>query len=285
MLFDDPVSFDEAVQSRAVRELLPTTLSSHDLMKLAAEIREQGVFSARVPYVSHLMTLDDVINRIVDPNVITQNGEMRPRGAGEYMTEARARELLRQSLADISYSPVEGEEGTLKDLASQARIQLQVRMGVDFARGYGQWRVGMDDDVLNEFPAQRLLPSIAENPRSTEFWMERWKEAGLPITNDDDLVALKTDPGWVRLSIFGLPYPPFEWNSQRDLEDVDRDEAISLGLIAPAHRLKGQRRPFDADLSANVPSPAPGGEGLLSAILSAMRGFQFANGILSRATP
>lgn len=282
MLFPYPVSFDEAVKSRAVRAMLPTSLSSADLAKIKPELLERAVFSARVPYVSHLQTLDGVIGSIIDPPMIKGEDGKPHVAPGEGINEARAREILRQSLADLGYKAAEGEEGTIKDLASEARIRLQVQMGTDFARGYGQWRVGMDDDVLNEFPAQRLLPSIADHPRSTAFWNSRWAEAGLPILPGNDLVALKTDPGWARLSIFGLPYPPFDWGSTRDLEDVDRDEAESLGLVDPATRLQGQRRPFDDGLSATLPGIGAGAAGLQQAILDAMPGFRLVNNILSK---
>jgi len=269
MLFSSPVPFDDAVRSREVRSLLPTSLSSADLQKLPAEIRERATFSARVPYVGHLSKLDRIIGMIVDPSAAQP---------GQYMNESLARKLLRESLADEGYEPSEDDAGTIKDLSSVSRIHLQVQMGVDFARGYGRYAQGMDPDVLNEFPAQRLLPSIAEHPRTTEFWDERWAEAGLPDTGDD-LVALKTDPGWFRLSIFGLPYPPFDFGSERWLEDVDRDEAEDLGLISPEDRLQAQCRPFADGMTANLPIPSLD---LIEAILNVMPGATFEDGVLTQ---
>ena len=280
MLFSSPVPWEEAVASRTVRELLPTSLSSQEIATLPAEIRERAMFSARVPYVNHLAKLDRIIDMIVNPEFREdESGAMRPTKAGEYMNEALARKLLRDSLDEEGYAPTEGEEGSLTDLSSEKRIHLQVQMNVDFARGYGTWAQGMDDDVLNEFPAQRFTDSVAEHPRDWDWWESRWEDAGLPVLDSGEQVALKTDPGWALLSIFGLPYPPFAWGSTRDLEDVDRDEAEDLGLLAPTERLTGQRRPFAEGMQALIPTPA---NSLMHAILRAMPGARFDNGILSQ---
>ena len=62
---------------------------------------------------------------------------------------------------------------------------------------------------------------------------------------------------------FGVPWAPFGWGCQHDVEDVDRDEAERLGLVKPGERLtppektlndelKGSTRGLDPDLLAHV---------------------------------
>jgi hypothetical protein len=264
-----PTPFAAALADRSLRDLLPTTLSSADLATLPAEIRSRSLFSARVPYARHLSTLDRLIGQILDPSASS--------GPGDYMNEALARKLLRESLDDLGYAPDPAEAGGLKDLRSESRIRLQVKMGVDMARSHGQWTLTQDPDVLNEFPAWRFLPSLAAKPRGDSFWRARWSQAGLPQPQGK-LVALKTDPGWRALSAFGLPYPPFDYGSTRDVEEVDRAEAEALGLIASDTRLQGQRTAFDEGLQAQLPEPSPP---LLEAILRAMPGARFVDGVLT----
>jgi hypothetical protein len=96
-----PVRFADAIADRSVRSLLPTSLSSADLMKLSPELRRRAVFSARVTDANHLSTLDRLIGQIINPSDVP----------GEYMTEARAREMLRAHLDDTGWQPAEGEAG------------------------------------------------------------------------------------------------------------------------------------------------------------------------------
>jgi hypothetical protein len=48
------------------------------------------------------------------------------------------------------------------------------------------------------------------------------------------MVALKTSPIWQGLSIFGTPWPPFDYGSGWGVVDVDRQESDELGLTKPA---------------------------------------------------
>ena len=263
-----PVRFADAIADRSVRSLLPTSLSSADLMRLAPELRRRAVFSARVTDATHLSTLDRLIGQIINPSDVP----------GEYMTEARAREMLRAHLDDTGWQPAEGEAGGLKDLRSEKRIRLQLDMGVGFARGYGQAVQANDPDVLAAFPGWRLLPSTAEHPREDSFWRSRWQHAGLPGPFGTDYVALKGDPGWARLSIFGTPYPPFAWGSQRQVEDVEREICEEYGLLAAGAPVPAIPMSEAKPMMAALPEPATG---LLDAITAAFQGAQFVNGILT----
>jgi hypothetical protein len=273
MPVDVPTRFIEAIADRAGRRVLLNNLSSEDLARLPVQIRQRAVFSARASNARHVSELDSLIKRIVSPDELPDG---TARGPGEYMNEARARELLRQVLAEEGYQPDPAEAGTLKDLSSEVRIRVQLQTSTGLAFGYGQWKQGQDDDVLNEFPAWRLLPSVASSPRPDGYWRARWREAGLPLPQGQ-LVALKSDPGWARLSRFGLPYPPFDYGSTREVEDVDRDEAEALGLVTAGDVLQGASKPFDADLQAPLPETS---EALQAAILASMPGARIEAGVL-----
>jgi hypothetical protein len=64
------------------------------------------------------------------------------------------------------------------------------------------------------------------------------------------MIALKNDPIWTKISRFGLPYPPFDFNSGMDLQDVDRDEATQLGLIDRDTQIAPDKRGFNDGLQA-----------------------------------
>lgn len=271
----DPVTFSEALADRDVRQLLPTSLSSRDIQELAPSIRNRAVFSARVDSARHLSVLDNITRMILDPE---RNPDGTPRQPGQYMNETRARSLLRDHLEQLGYEPAPGTEGGIKDLRSERRIRLQLQMPIDFARNYGHASQMNDPAILDEFPGQRLLPSYANEPRPDAFWSKRWKAAGLPGPFGNDYVALKSDPGWSRLSIFGNPYPPFSWGSRREVEDVERSLCEEYGLIEPGE----QAEPMPLDerpVMASIPEASPD---LMDAILKQFPDAKFENGTLTQ---
>lgn len=271
-----PASFAEAMADRALRGLLPSNLSAAELMRIEPLIRKRAVFSARVPDARHLAELDRVIAMILDPD---KGPDGETRAPGQYMNETRARLLLRESLERIGYVPEPGTEGGLKDLSSEQRIRVQLDIPVSFARNYGHAVQANDPAVLGQFPGQRLLPSYADEPRGDLYWTRRWKAAGLPGPFGNDFVALKSDPGWARLSIFGYPYPPFDWGSKREVEDADRETCEAYNLIAPGDTPLAMDLGEGRPLVATLPDGSPD---LMAAILRQFPGATLEDGVLTQ---
>ena len=104
---------------------------------------------------------------------------------------------------------------------------------LEAGRRYHERRVGSD-----AYPAQRMIRAgYREHPRD---WQARWRAAynELPPEEQakalpDEMVALTECAIWQRLSIFGLPYPPFDYASGMDVDAVDYGEAAALGLVPP----------------------------------------------------
>ena len=99
--------------------------------------------------------------------------------------------------------------------------------------------------------------STAKNPRAEGEWQARWREAGAAVNwegaHRKQMVALKTSRIWMRLSRFGTPWPPFDFGSTRELEDVWRDEAEQLGLISPDERIAPtMEKDFNDELEARA---------------------------------
>jgi len=251
MIFTEPISFDDAIKSRQVKAILPTEASSRQLMDISAEVRERALFSARTTNASYLMRVNNVITQIVSPETIIDplTGEKRPARPGEYMDPATARLQLKKALAAISYEPDPAERGTLKDLSSDLRLNLIIETNTKMAQGYGYWQQGQNQEVLDAFPAQELFRAeIRDEPRD---WISRWRGAGGQLYAGR-MIAKKNDPIWTRISTFGLPYPPFDFNSGMDVMDVARDEAISLGVIQADIKIEPEQRPFNEDVWKDV---------------------------------
>jgi hypothetical protein len=98
------------------------------------------------------------------------------------------------------------------------------------------WDWTAQRDTFIRFAQRRALgPSTAAAPRSEAEWRDRWMVAGGSVqwrgATRVAMAALKTSPVWLALSRFGTPWPPFDFGSTRELLDLDRGEAQSLGLL------------------------------------------------------
>lgn len=156
---------------------------------------------------------------------------------------SRLRMQMREYLQRGGYAPQRGEEGTVKDLLSKSRLDAIIKTNVDQARGFINYASGIEPGAFAAFPAQKLQ-RIQRRTHPRQDWPERWRQAmdkvggkECTVAPDGRMVALKTSPVWAALSVFGLPYPPFDWGSGMGVVDVSKDEAIKLGLVT-AEKLK-----------------------------------------------
>lgn len=239
MIFSKPIAFAAALARRAVQAILPTNMSSAELSRLSAAVRERSLFSARTIFEDHLTNIGGVIDQILQGN----------------MNPAKGRELLQDSLAQTDYDPKK-KEGTLQDLGSDERLDLIIKTNVEMARGYGQWREGQDESVLLAYPAQELYR--LEKRKEPRNWHLRWLNAAgevgdaaaaAALRNHGKMVAAKDSAIWTALSAFGTPYPPFDFNSGMDVRDVGYKQAVALGVIVPGQIVQPQRRGFELDLN------------------------------------
>ncbi len=233
MIFGAPVTFAEAVQSRAARHVLPTSMTSAQLARVGVQLRERSHFSAQTTNADYLQYGAGLFDEML---------------AG-HTDAATVRAKLGAYLDSIDYAPEDpDEEGTLTDLRSDARLNLRINMENQAAQGYGSWKQGQDPAILDQWPAQELYR--AESRAVPRDWIARWQDAGGTLSAGGRMIALKNDPIWEAISRFGTPYPPFDYNSGMDVRDVDRAEAMALGLIDRDTQIAPQDRNFAKDAGA-----------------------------------
>lgn len=146
---------------------------------------------------------------------------------------SEARRDLRSFLSSVHYDPKE-ERGTINDLFTQERLDLMINTNVRLIRSYEQHVCATTRGAILAFPAYEFIQTYECNEQVN--WCERWKACAKAIKWDgvlmgDRMIALKTSPIWARLSRFGLPYPPFDFNSGWGVEDVSKSECRKLFLI------------------------------------------------------
>lgn len=230
IVFSRPLDFSEALQSREIRSILQTNLTSAQLEQVIAAIRERATFSARVTSAEYLQTIDNTLRGFI-------NGEI---------DLATARLQLKDKLDELGYQAAPEDVGTIKDFRSDRRTDLVLNMNADFAHGYGSWLQGQDEAILDQWPAQELYRAMpAVEPRD---WPSRWQDAGGTIYEGGRMIALKNEEIWTRISRFETPYPPFDYGSHMDVRDIDRDTAMELGLVDRDTVIEPQDRGFNDDL-------------------------------------
>ncbi len=262
MIFDSPVSFAEAVKHLAGKGLMPTGLDSAGIRKLDAELRRQSLFSAQTLSEGLLARYKEMITSIVEPDQVLREGELQP--VTEGFDPASARLAIKRFLADEGYKAEAGEEGTIKDLSSDKRINLVVDTNVKLAEGAGRFvQQNADPDVVELWPALEFVRfEDRKEPRDWDgangLWINACRRA-----DDDDAIrvwgetgrmcALKSSGVWDELGNSeyvdgGLdnPYPPFAFGSGMWTEEMSRDEAIEVGLIDEGDETK----PAEFDLAS-----------------------------------
>lgn len=226
------------------KALVGSDLDSSQWNQIQAGLRNRAFFSSRVAEVNILAAMRERVAKYAE-------GET---------DLSKIRMEFRDELRRANYQPQPGEEGTIHDLFSQARIDVIVKTNVAQARGYIQYAEGMSPGAFAAFPAQEFT-RVAHRKNARQDWPQRWAKAG-GKTYGGKMIALKDDPVWVNLSVFGNPFPPFDWGSGMGVLDVDRKTAIRLGLVSD-EELRGKtaalrEKPvpdFNANLQATVPVP------------------------------
>jgi hypothetical protein len=229
----------EAVAKLDKRSPVAVKLSSYEWSKVPVALRERAQFSAHVANARFLQNVQDKVRgRLAWATETIAKSETAAGGEALFDRSSFISDMRAIATDEGLNTTTPNFYGSVRDIRSAKRLGLiwdqQVTQATEFAR----WKSDMDPDVLDAWPAQRFVRiEDRDNPRPVWFWTDRWAESYAAVGGvgalENAMIALKTSPIWARLSIFGTPWPPFAWGSGMGLEDVDRDQAESLGLIQP----------------------------------------------------
>ena len=247
------MTLEDALADLRRRKLMPTSLGSAGLRRLAAEVRRHAVFSARMTHAEVVRELQRVVQAMA---------------AGQ-INLADARLSMKYSLALAGYEPETGfpgddakgvppaEPGSLQDLRSRKRLDLMLETNYRMAANRAYAEAGQSETRRWQFPAWELLRiytrriprgykatkgGLVEDPG--EDWIARWRDAGGTLVTDDDgtdrMIATKDDSVWADLGTgegghekdsIGNPWPPFAFQSGFGIREVSREDCIRLGVI------------------------------------------------------
>lgn len=204
----------------------------------------ENILRQKVPVLSELRTRQwDAVpvwirerafwmSSVVQAEVLDTFRQVTDRATRGELSPGEAREAITERLESLGYTPEPGQAGTIKDLRSLARQNVAYQTNQSQVRNWALWQ--RQQATLGAFPAKRLVRM--RQSKKQRDWDARWAEALAKTGMADgaarsEHVALVNHPIWSRLSRFGTPYPPFDFNSGMGVEPVDREEAEALGLL------------------------------------------------------
>ncbi len=230
----DIVPLEDAVDSIDAKTPIGSLLRSADWERVPVALRQRAQFSAGVESARVLQTIQDRL-----ASAFKQQREQLQSGAQATFDRNSFINAVRDIARGEGLTPEKEElRGGIQDITSTPRLGLIYDMQNAMATGFARHKLDTSEGALALYPAYRLGPSTADEPRPEIYWQQRWSEAGASVgwrgaLPGSDFVALKTSPIWSALSRFGTPWQPFDWGSTRELQEVDREEAITLGLLQP----------------------------------------------------
>lgn len=238
MILTEPMPYAEAVAAIQRRAPVGSVLNSEEWSDVPLAIRDRAFFSAQQTNLNFLGRAKAGVAALVDGKT----------------DRATQRLELRKLAESLGLAPAGGDgAGTVQDLGSDARLNLILDTNLRQAQGYGNFVEGNQPTVLEQWPAQELIDT---NPGATEGrrnWPARWLAAGGTFYNGR-MIALKKDlTFWSRLSRFGTPFPPFDYGSYWDVQDVDRETAVDAGLMNASDEVASATADFNATLQASLP--------------------------------
>ena len=127
---------------------------------------------------------------------------------------------------------------SINDIYSDEHIHLILATNVKMAQGYGQWKQGNMPGALESAPALELIRF--ETRKVPRDWVKICDTAAAKLGDSTTatiakktgrMVAMKNDPIWYAISIFGLPWPPFKFHSGMGVLDVSYEETVALGVM------------------------------------------------------
>src|ERR1700686_2309061 len=238
-----------AVAAIQAKTPVGSPLNTEGWSNVPLALRESAQFSARVESMRLLQRVQDRIENAV--GMLRREGMGKDGGEGAFQTREKFVAELQQIARDEGLDPLNfgepGLAGGLQDITSVRRLNLVYDIQTENAHEYAKWKMDQDPDVLNAYPAQefiRVSPRL--HPRLD--WKARWLEAG---GRAGRMVALKTDPVWIALSVFGRPWPPFDYGSGMGLRDISRREAVALGVMKKGEKVKPIDKPFTEKMEAS----------------------------------
>jgi hypothetical protein len=250
-----PLKFQEAIKRLGKKRPVARRLSSKQWAAMPTQIRERAYFTANVESMKFLNRSKKMIKDYLSgarEMVTTPDGRrvsaLKKTGRADFVYEMQ--KLAKQTGMGNVLPPGEDMSRDMitrtKDIASETRLNLIFDTQTQQAQSYGYYKQGQDPAILDAYPAQRFIRAEQRKvPRPLH------KSNRNEVRRKDDMEF------WLKMNDqsiggFGVPFGPWGFNSGMDVEDVRRDKAIQMGLIAKNEQVLPPDDTFNKGLKASA---------------------------------
>ena len=174
-------------------------ISSAEWASFSAAVKDRAFFSANVESVRFL---DTARSRIAELLSAAKNPD-----SDTFVSRAQVVSDIMQAARE---SGIARGTNLITDPGSAARANVIIDTNAGLAAGYAKAEISNSYGARLAFPAQELV-RIEERLKPRD-WRSTWIKKGGKLLAGR-MIALKDDPIWVAISRFGVPYPPFDFNS------------------------------------------------------------------------
>lgn len=229
------------------KALVTSNLDSKGWNQIQAALRDRAFFSSQV---ENVRTLAALRNNVAE---LATSGK----------SPSEIRRDIRQYLDQVGYDAGD-KTGTIKDLRTKARLDIIMKTNAEQAKGYVSFLRATTEGAILAFPAYELV-RVKERKMKRD-WSARWRKAASAVNYEGvakggRMIALKMSPIWRELSVFGNPFPPFDFNSGMGLKDVSKKICREIGLLKADEQPEVPPQPdFNAHLKAAIPAGRWDGE-------------------------
>jgi len=251
-----PAKFTEAVKRISGLKPLAIALSSEQWANTAEEIRESAFFTAHVESADVLSKLQGLLKASLRKSTeATPRGKALTVGSKQAFVDKMQPWMIKNGLADaLPKGMPRGGRGVIKenqDLGSERRLGLIFETQQRKAWGYGSMKLATDPKLIDAYPAWRFVRggSVSE-PRPDH----KKHEGAVRLKSDRKFWVARNNP---KFGGFGVPYGPWGFNSQMDVEEVPRSEAVKLGLIKEGDRVSVKGPRFNESTRASIKNMEP----------------------------
>jgi len=213
-----------------MRKLIASGISSNEWEIIQTALKNRAFFSAKI---ENLKFLSKAQRGLVQLLSRLQNAD------GAITSRAQVVSDLMQAARDMGIAT---GQGGITDPGSSKRAALIVDTNAAMATGEVRHAIDTTEGAQIAYPAWEFK-RIESRRRERSNWQARWLAAGGTLYGDR-MIARKDSPVWAKLSRFGNPWEPFDYNSGMGRVDISREECITLGIIKPDY-LPADTNPAD----------------------------------------
>jgi len=250
-----PIEFEESFKRLKERKEIGSRMTSKQWTLIPAAIRDRSFFASRVASARFLTSAKKFLT---DFMIGTKEEVMSPDGVKSFAFKAGGRADFVKKMQDFAISEGMGDplpEGVgrgqrgvipeIKDIASNRRLKLIYDTNIQSAYGYGNFEASIDPAITDAYPAWRFVRTgVVKEPRPLHKRFE-----GEVRRKDDTKFWLEMNKK--EIGGLGVPHGPWGFNSQMDVQEVGRREAVELGLIKKNQKIRSPKSAFNKKLSVS----------------------------------